>query len=73
MRFSEIDIFGVFVSPVAVMLPAAWIIMVLIRHLLDAMGLWRHLWHPALAGLAVYVLVLSAIVIGAAAWGGRPT
>ena len=73
MRFSEIDIFGVFVSPVSVMLPAAWIIMVLIRRLLDAMGLWRHLWHPALAGLAVYVLVLSAIVIGAAAWGGRHT
>jgi hypothetical protein len=72
MRFSEVNIFGVFVSPVSVMLPAAWVVMVLIRRLANSLGLWRHLWHPALASLALYVIILSAIVIGAATWAGRP-
>jgi len=63
MRFAEIDLFGVFVSPMAVMLLIAWIVLQLLQRIADRAGLWRHLWHPALASTATYVIVLSAIVI----------
>jgi hypothetical protein len=66
MRFTEIDLFGVFVSPMAVMLLAAWVVLQLVRRIADRMGLWRHLWHPALASTATYVIVLSAIIVLAA-------
>jgi hypothetical protein len=72
MRFSEIDLFGVFVSPVSVMMFAAWVGLLIVRRILDRLGLMRHLWHPALAGLAIYVMILSAIAVGAAALGGGP-
>jgi hypothetical protein len=64
MRYSEINIFGVYVSPMSVMLLAAWVILVLIRRVADAAGVSRAIWHPALASLAIYVIVLSAIIIG---------
>jgi Na+-transporting NADH:ubiquinone oxidoreductase subunit NqrB len=70
MRFNEIDLLGVYVSPVAVMLVAAWVLLLGVRRVLDVTGLMRHLWHPALAGLAIYVMILSAIAAGAAAWSG---
>ncbi len=63
MRYTELDIFGVYVSPMAAMLLAAWVIQVLIRRLADAAGVSRHFWHPALASLAIYIIVLSAIII----------
>ncbi len=65
MRYTEINIFGVFVSPIAPMLLAAWLVLMALRKLADRIGLTRHIWHPALANLAVLVIVLSAIVIGA--------
>ncbi len=66
MRFTEINVFGVFVSPMSVMLLAAWVVVHLLHRIADRTGLWRHLWHPALASAATYVIVLSAIVIFAA-------
>jgi hypothetical protein len=70
MRFNEIDLLGVFVSPVAVMLVGAWVLFMIVRRVLDMTGAMRHLWHPALAGLAIYVMIVSAIAVGAAAWSG---
>jgi hypothetical protein len=62
MRYIELNVFGVFISPMAMMLPAAWVIMILLRRGLDFVRLWRFVWHPALATLALYIIVLSAIV-----------
>ena len=70
MRFSEIDLFGVFVSPMALILVAGWLILMVLRRVADRTGLWRRVWHPALASLSVYVMILSAILVGAAAWAG---
>lgn len=63
MRYTEVNLFGVFVSPMAVMLPAAWVVLVLLRRIADRFGMWGRLWHPALASLAVYVIILSAIIV----------
>jgi protein AaeX len=63
MRFTEIDILGVYVAPMSVMLVAAWVITIALRRVAAQFGLLRHVWHPALFALAVYMIVLSSIVL----------
>ena len=63
MRFTEIDILGVYVAPMSVMLVAAWVITIALRRVAAQFGLLRHVWHPALFVLAVYMIVLSSIVL----------
>jgi hypothetical protein len=63
MRYSEFNVFGVYLAPVAPMLLAAWLILVPLRRVAERFGLFRHVWHPALFVFAVYVILLSAIVL----------
>ena len=63
MRFTEIDILGVYVAPMSVMLVAAWVITIALRRVVAQFGLLRYVWHPALFALAVYMIVLSSIVL----------
>ena len=63
MRFTEIDILGVYVAPMSVMLVAAWVITIALRRVAAQFGLLRYVWHPALFVLAVYMIVLSSIVL----------
>jgi predicted PurR-regulated permease PerM len=64
MRYIELNVFGVFVSPVAAMMLAAYLLYYVLWRIADRLGLWRHLWHPALASAALYVILFSAIIIG---------
>jgi hypothetical protein len=64
MRYVELDIFGVFVSPVSAMMLAAFVVFIVLRKIARWCGVWRHFWHPALASMALYVIVVSVIVIG---------
>ena len=66
MRFIEIDLFGVYVSPMSVMLVAAWFVTIGLRRFAVRFGLLGYVWHPALFMLAVYMIVLSSIVLIAA-------
>ncbi len=66
MRFTEIDIFGVYVAPISVMLALAWVITIALRHAAARYGLLRHVWHPALFVFAAYITVLSSIVLAVA-------
>jgi hypothetical protein len=66
MRFAEIDLFGVYVAPISVMLVLAWAITIALRRAATRFGLLRHVWHPALFVFAVYMIVLSSIVLAAA-------
>jgi hypothetical protein len=63
LRFTEIDLFGVYVAPISLMMVAAWLIMIPLRRVADRFGLLRHVWHPALFGFAVYIIALSSIVL----------
>ena len=63
MRFVEINLFGVYVAPMALMLVAAWLILIPLRRVASRFGLQRHVWHPALFEFAVYMIVLSCIVL----------
>ena len=63
MRFTEINLFGVYVAPISVMMVAAWVVTIGLRRVAAQFGLERHVWHPAVFVFAVYVIVLSAIVL----------
>ena len=63
MRFTEINLFGVFVAPMSVMLVAAWIVTIGLRRFAARFGLLRYVWHPSLFVFAVYMIVLSTIVL----------
>jgi len=69
VRFVEINLFGVYVAPMALMLVAAWLILIPLRRVAIRFGLLRHVWHPALFDFAVYMSVLSVIVLLVARWG----
>jgi protein AaeX len=67
MRFTEIDLFGVYVAPVSMMLVAAWVMTIGLRRIAVRFGLLRHVWHPALFTFALYMIALSSISL-AVAW-----
>ena len=66
MSLVEVSLFGVYVAPISVMMIAAWVLVVGLRRIADRFGLLRHVWHPALFLAAVYMIVLSSIVLLAA-------
>jgi hypothetical protein len=68
MRFNEINLFGIYVAPIAVILAVAWIVYILIRRASDRFGLTSLVWHPALFELALYVIIVSSIVVVIARW-----
>ena len=63
MSFAEVDLLGVYVAPIAPMLVAAWVVSLVLRRIGTRFGLMRHVWHPALFMFAVYVIVLSSMVL----------
>lgn len=63
MRFTEINLFGVYVAPISVMLIVAWVITIALRRATARFGLLNHVWHPALFVLSIFVIILSAVTL----------
>ena len=63
MRFLEIDLLGVYVAPISLLIIAAWFVTIALRRIADRYGMMRHVWHPALFVFAVYIIVLSSMVL----------
>jgi len=63
MTYSEINLFGIYLAPIAPMILVAWVVLIPVRHLADRFGLLRYVWHPALFLFAVYLILLTAIVL----------
>jgi hypothetical protein len=63
VRFTEINLFGVYVAPISMLLVVAWLILIPLRGVASHFGLWRFVWHPALFDFAIYMIVLSSIVL----------
>ena len=63
MRFTEINLFGVYVAPISLMLVAAWVVTIGLRRFVARFGLLRHVWHPSLFTFSVYMIVLSSMVL----------
>ena len=67
MRFTEVNLFGVYVAPISMMMVGAWVVTIGLRWFGARFGLLRYVWHPSLFVFAVYMIVLSLIVLTAAA------
>jgi hypothetical protein len=63
LKFIELDLLGVYVAPVSVMMVAAWFVTMVLRRVAGRFGLLAYVWHPALFVFAVYIIVLSTIVL----------
>jgi len=63
MSFTEINLSEVYVAPISLMMVSAWLVTIALRRVTNRFGLLRHVWHPALFVLAVYVIVLSSMVL----------
>ena len=63
MRFSEINIFGVYVAPVSLLMVATWIGVIALRQVASRFGLLGYVWHPALFVFALYMIILSSSVL----------
>jgi hypothetical protein len=63
VRFTEINLFGVYVAPMSVMMVAAWAITIGLRWFAARFDLLRYVWHPSLFIFAVHVIVLSSMVL----------
>jgi hypothetical protein len=63
VRFSEINLFGVYVAPIALPLVAAWVIAIGLRWIAAYCGLLRYLWLPSLFLFSVYMIVLSSLLL----------
>jgi protein AaeX len=63
MRFTEINLFGVYVAPISLLMVAAWLITMALRRVANRSGLLRYVWHPALFVFAVYIIVLASSIL----------
>jgi protein AaeX len=61
MKFAEIDLFGVYVAPMALLMVATWVATIGLRRLAVRVRLLAWVWHPALFVFAVYVIILSSL------------
>jgi hypothetical protein len=66
VRFTEINLFGVYVAPISLMMVSAWVLTIGLRWFVARFGLLHYVWHPSLFVLAVYMIVLSSMVLIAA-------
>ena len=67
MRFTEINLFGVYVAPMSLLMVGAWVVTIGLRRFAARFGLLRYVWHPSLFVFAVNMIVLSSMVLVIAA------
>jgi protein AaeX len=63
LKFFEINLLGVYVAPMSVLMLSAWLATLTLLRVAGRFGLLRHVWHPALFVLAMYVIALSSMVL----------
>jgi protein AaeX len=63
LKFAEIDLFGVYVAPISLLIVGAWLVTIVLRRVAGRFDLLRYVWHPALFVFAVYIIVLSSMVL----------
>ncbi|MEA2818711.1 MAG: hypothetical protein QOJ86_715 [Bradyrhizobium sp.] len=63
MRFTDVNLFGVYVAPISLMIVEAWLVTIVLGRIAGRWGLLRYVWHPALFVFAVYITVLSSFIL----------
>ena len=59
----EIDIFGVYISPFAVVLGLGLPIFLPVRACLDRLQFDKYVWHRSLADACIYIITLGLLVL----------
>jgi hypothetical protein len=59
----EINIFGVYISPFAVVLGIGLLIFLPVRACLDRLQFDKYVWHRSLADACIYVIVVGLLVL----------
>jgi hypothetical protein len=59
----EFDIYGVYFPAFAVFAGVAFLLQIVIKRPLEAIGLYRLVWHRALFDLAIYVILLGIVTM----------
>jgi hypothetical protein len=65
---SEVNIYGMFVSPMLLSVGAALLISGIVRRALGWLGLYRFVWHRPLFDFALLVILLGGVVALQARW-----
>jgi hypothetical protein len=60
---SEIDVAGVFVAPIVVYAAVAIPLFLICRQALGRLHILRNTWHPGLFELALYIALLSLLIL----------
>jgi hypothetical protein len=68
VRFTDINLFGVYVAPISIIMVETWLATVVLRRIANRFGLLQHVWHPALLVFAAYIIVLSLSILIASEW-----
>ncbi len=58
----ETNLFGIYFAPVIVYLLVATLLYLPLRLLLLRLRLYRWTWHPPLAGAAIYICIVGALL-----------
>jgi hypothetical protein len=65
---SEVNVYGMLVTPMLLWVGAALLAAALVRHALGWLGVYRFVWHRPLFDLALLVIVLGGVVVLQARW-----
>ena len=66
----EIDLFGVYLSPMVGYVIAAAVAWLALRYVLRRLGIYRWVWHGPLFNAALFVIILAGLIAGI--WHLRP-
>jgi len=61
----ELDLFGVIVPSLLLWSVLAYVLARGVSKVMGRVGLYRHVWHPALFDFAVYVCIVTSVVYAA--------
>jgi type IV secretory pathway VirB2 component (pilin) len=61
VRFSEINLFGVYIAPIAPRLVVSWVIVIGLRRIAAHYGWLRYVWHPSMFVFSIYMIVLASL------------
>lgn len=64
----ELDIYGLFITPLLAWAVIAWLISIPLRRLLEAIGFYRLVWHRALFDVALFFILLGGVWYAALQW-----
>ena len=58
----ETDLYGVFLPSLLVWMVIAFLLNLVVRHILSLLGVYKYVWHRPLFDIALYVVLIGVVV-----------